>query len=503
LIRGGYDVHFKNAVTTLDSASLNSTYAEAIMKKTILIGALAFGTLGGGVALAGQTEEIIARLDALEKENAAIRRENAALSENKSLRERNVALKSTLAKPQPGVQPVPPSAVQSQPEARSAPEPSRVAAEKPASVSERMAGIFDAYAADLPLAYKAPMEAPGQLRIWGEGGAIMTGGDPVNQTYALTDFSSLFSGFLGGVGGLVGNGTIPGTFNLTPKIGWEGATGFDYRFAGSPWHVSGQFRYGEGGKTSGTASSTGSIDPTLLALLVGAGGGVMAGVITGAGGSETISTGYKETHWLADIAVGRDVAGNGANALQVKGGLRIAELVATTSTTDKSNQFFNFPPTALFGGAGPVISSIGLNRSVVTNQRNAFLGAGPRVGIEGSVPFAGKWSLDYLGDAAILFGTQKSLNSQTTTASITPAFLNGLFGGGGVVNSSLTERFGTVFNGDIQVGISYWVTENVKVSGSYRLDAFINVQNQDATAVTNLMPDRYTHGPRVAVTGQF
>jgi hypothetical protein len=52
------------------------------------------------------------------------------------------------------------------------------------------------------------------------------------------------------------------------------------------------------------------------------------------------------------------------------------------------------------------------------------------------------------------------------------------------------------------VGVSYWFTQNVKLGVSYRLDAFINVQNQDTSAVTNLTPDRYTHGPRVAVTGQ-
>jgi Legionella pneumophila major outer membrane protein precursor len=478
------------------------------MKKAIFAAVLVSGgVLTSSIAFAGPTEDIMARLDALEKENAAIRRENAALSENKSLREKNAALKSSSARTQPFAppvaQPVIQASVQPRAEPTSAPETSRSNTEKPVRLSERMGSVFDSYAADLPLAYKAARETPGQLRIWGEGGAILTGGDPVNQAFALTDFTSLFSGFVGGVGGIVGNGTIPVTFGLTPKIGWEGATGFDYRFAGSPWHVSGQFRYGEGGKTSGTASSAGSIDPLLLAVLAGAGGGVMAGVVTGAGGSETISTNYKETHWLADMALGRDIAGNGASAVQVKGGLRIAELVATQSTSDRSNQFFNFPPTALFGGAGPIISSIGLNRSVMTDQRNAFLGIGPRVGIEGAVPFAGKWSLDYLGDAAILFGTQKSLTTQTTTASITPSFLNGLFGGGGTTNTSLNERFGTVFNGDIQVGISYWVAENVKVSGSYRLDAFINVQNQDATAVTNLTPDRYTHGPRVAVTGQF
>jgi hypothetical protein len=222
------------------------------------------------------------------------------------------------------------------------------------------------------------------------------------------------------------------------------------------------------------------------------GGGI--GGITSAGGSEAFSTNYKETHWLADIAIGRDVFGSGANAMQLKGGLRISEFVSRMNTTDATNQFFNFAPVPFGGAGGPVFSSIGINTTNVTNQRNAFLGAGPRIGVDGSVPFAGNWTFDYLGDVAVLFGTQKSLNTQTSNGTATPVFISALLGGGNI-NTTLNERFGTVLNGDIQVGISYWVTQHFKVSASYRLDAFINVQNQGPAAVANLTPDRYTHGP--------
>ena len=72
------------------------------------------------------------------------------------------------------------------------------------------------------------------------------------QDFNLVDFTTL-AGLIGGGGG------IPREFNLTPTVGWEAAAGFDYKFANnSPWHVSGQFRYGEGGKTSGAASSAGA-----------------------------------------------------------------------------------------------------------------------------------------------------------------------------------------------------------------------------------------------------
>ena len=43
-----------------------------------------------------------------------------------------------------------------------------------------MADFFGAYAADLPVAYKAPPPVePGRFTVWVEGGAIWTGGDPV------------------------------------------------------------------------------------------------------------------------------------------------------------------------------------------------------------------------------------------------------------------------------------------------------------------------------------
>jgi hypothetical protein len=86
---------------------------------------------------------------------------------------------------------------------------------------------------------------------------------------------------------------------------------------------------------------------------------------------------------------------------------------------------------------------------------------------------------------------------------LAPRSFSILGGGNNSINTSTAQRFATVFNADIQVGVSYWFTQNVKLGVSYRLDAFINVQNQDTSAVTNLTPDRYTHGPRVAVTGQF
>ena len=60
------------------------------------------------------------------------------------------------------------------------------------SITDKMADFFGAYAADLPVAYKAPPpREPGRLTLWGEGGAIWTGGDPVAQAFCLNDFTTV------------------------------------------------------------------------------------------------------------------------------------------------------------------------------------------------------------------------------------------------------------------------------------------------------------------------
>src|SRR3954468_10607918 len=106
----------------------------------VFFAALALSTaLSGTAAFAGENDDLVARLNAAEQENAAIRRTNMELA----------------TKPA-----------------------------KPASITDRMADFFGAYPADLPVAYKArpPLE-PGRFTYWVEGGAIWTGGDPVSQTY--------------------------------------------------------------------------------------------------------------------------------------------------------------------------------------------------------------------------------------------------------------------------------------------------------------------------------
>ena len=113
-------------------------------------------------------------------------------------------------------------------------------------------------------------------------------------------------------------------------------------------------------------------------------------------------------------------------------------------------------------------NNFSISTSTATDTRNTFLGAGPLVGVEGSIPFYGNWTFDYTGDAAILFGTQQSQTTTTNTATASPAILAPLLGGGGGIATATTQRFGDVLSTDVQAGFGYWVTPNVKLAVSYR-----------------------------------
>jgi hypothetical protein len=423
--------------------------------KNIFLLSVAISTALLSAANAETPDAVSKRLNALEQEISAVKRENAALRQLTKLKEENAELKA-----------------------------SGVAPSRPAVASAaRKSDPFAAYAADLPLAYKAaPIGRPRQFKIWGEGGAIWSGGDTNTSAYTLGSGTLLF----GGLGGPAG------VFDLNPKVGWEGAGGFDYRFTNSDWHVSGQFRYGESGKANGAASFASAIDPAAL----GGGGGGLVSV----NASDALATSYQERHWIADLAVGKELTGEGPDALQVKGGLRVSEFIGKTETLEVGSAFATLAPGAAIGGIP--ISSIASSTTTASSVRGSFLGAGPLIGVDGSIPLTKGWMFDYTGDAAILFGTQKTATTTSTNSVITPAIL-GLLGVGSTSNAFTNERFASVFSADLQVGVSYWVTENLKLGLSYRMDAMINVQNQDASGVTNLTPDRYTHGPRVRLTGQF
>ena len=95
-----------------------------------------------------------------------------------------------------------------------------------------------------------------------------------------------------------------------------------------------------------------------------------------------------------------------------------------------------------------------------------------------------------------------SETTTTNTASATPAILNQLTPGGSV-NTLTGDRFAYVLSPDVQAGIGYWFTPNVKLAASYRLDAMINVQNKRSATSGTFLPNRYWHGPRLTLTAAF
>jgi hypothetical protein len=418
----------------------------------IIISAFAVaGLLAASAAHAGDIENRLARLEALEKENAAIRRENEALRQNRALREQNATLKSAAA--------VAPAVVAPHGQAASVPAATR-------------SDPFAAYAADLPLAYKAPVKAsPHQFRIWGEGGAIWSGGDPASYDYSLQAITSSAPFTLGNVGG---------RFDLLPKVGWQGAGGFDYRFAGSPWHVSGQFRYSEGKASGGASVASSAALP----------GGIFNFV-------DSIAVANKESHWLADAAVGRDVAGDGPDSLQLKFGLRIGEWVARNTSNHTSTVGQIFTPPIPFGGI--LIAQTSQTTTSLDDQRASYIGVGPRLGIEGEIPVAGGWAFNYLADVAVLLGNQKLVDVSSQSVVLTPD-IAGVSGNSGPFTTT-SKLFSPAFSADLQVGVSYWMQPNLKVTASYRIDALTLFNTQGNVA--NFLPDRYVHGPHVGVSATF
>jgi hypothetical protein len=406
---------------------------KQLLVRTILLSSIA------GVAIPApspaQADDATARIAALEKENAALRRENAALRDRTQLRADNAALRKQLRdqEPSPTVDP------------------------------------RQTYAADASVLKAPPPVTRGQFRAWVEGSAIWSGGDPFYSFYTVAD---------------VARGDTPSIFALKPKVGWEAATGFDYRFRDSPWHVSAQFRYGEASTSANAAASQTISLPPIFATA-----------------TQTVTARHKETHGLADFAVGRDVLGSGPDAMQVKVGLRLAELTAKTSTLDSLNELVDFGgPTVI---SGVTVTNLTVLTTNDTQQKSTFRGAGPRIGAEGAAPLWGGWSFDYLADGAVLFGTHKFNQVNTTAIATTPPIPGFAFPGG---STNSTSKGGTVFNADIQAGVSYWLNPNVKVSASYRLDAYfgalstLSVEN-DPSRLTKV--DRYFHGPRLALTGNL
>jgi opacity protein-like surface antigen len=318
-------------------------------------------------------------------------------------------------------------------------------------------------AADIPsrpaLATKAP---PATFRDrwswWVEGGASALGGDP-------------------GVAGLT-------NFDIVPqRWGWEAAIGVEYRPGMSPWIWSAQFRYGQHGSNSASNS------PTATFLV-----GNFATTPFNFTGANSASR--KEHHWAADFMVGRDM-GLGQGRTTARFGVRIAQIWGKTNGSAQW-QFNALTPTLPCTAAPPSAYCAFEQRDYV--QKSTFLGVGPRIALDGQVPFGNNWAFEYAGGVAVLFGRRKAdqtvaINQIAPTAIPTPVCVTGC-----PVATSSSSNNGVVFNLDAMLGFSYAVTQNMSLLVSYRFDGYWNaLRGYDSNGnVTNL--NRFYHGPMLRLT---
>ena len=329
------------------------------------------------------------------------------------------------------------------------------------SVAALMFASPAARGADLPT--KAPIFAP-KLAIqdrwtwWAEGGAIKTG-DP-----AFGPFPFL---------------TTP--VGIRPGTGWEAAIGFDYAPASfSPYHISGQFRYGEARRKNKSFPANVNIPSPPGFVFATRTTSVFA---TGAGTAD-----IKDQHWLVDFAVGREFQ-LGSGQVQAKIGVRIADINV------KINGSGTVSGSTSPGGFGSPVTGI-----FAFISRSRFLGVGPRIGVDGSVPLNGGWTFDYGGGVAVLFGDRKLDSSSTMTLVIDP----GSSGSAGTLNTAFSDSdFGAVFNLDAQAGFSYWFTRNFKMTASFRFDGYWNALRTVNTDGAIVNENRFYYGPMVRATVTF
>ncbi len=275
-------------------------------------------------------------------------------------------------------------------------------------------------------------------------------------------------------GGAVNPAGDPATVGLTffgPRARWgaEGAAGFDWQpQAFAQWHLSGQFRYGQAQRSTPVRGTLTAIAPSGSTAVVTL------------NGTQKIT----EDHWLVDFAVGRDFGLGNANA-QWKLGLRVADLRSKLTGS---------------GGFHAATSSGSATNGVFAAvERSTFIGAGPRFGVDGSTPLGGSWSLDWLAGAAVLFGERNLTLNAAAKPGVGPTVT-------ATLNSSASAA---VFNVDAQAGLSYWVNPNLKITASYRVDAYFNAMRtlKGATTVTStanlINVDRIYNGPMLRLTSTW
>jgi hypothetical protein len=116
-------------------------------------------------------------------------------------------------------------------------------------------------------------------------------------------------------------------------------------------------------------------------------------------------------------------------------------------------------------------------------EQRRYLGAGPRVGLQGSNPVKSSWVVEWQVGAAMLYG-DRALDVN-----------------GGAVTPLVPDygaNTGSVVNVDGLLGLSYWFNTASKLTLGYRADAYLKATptyNALGSAAQNA--DRIDHGPMI------
>jgi hypothetical protein len=250
------------------------------------------------------------------------------------------------------------------------------------------------------------------------------------------------------------------------------------------WHLSGQFRYGWFRKGTASNSPPAGFNITTPDLI---------GATTPPDGGNTAQR--SEHHWLADFMVGRDLGLGGTLPATVRFGVRVAEIRGTTTGTAA---WSNIPVSTLYTVTCATAPTAGVcvNDRRSYTQKNQFLGIGPRLQFDGSVPLAPQWSIEYMVGVAGLYGRRKATQTvdiSQTGGMVSPTLLPLPCVTGCPVNASIRD-YAWVFNADAMFGVSYLIAPNYTVMVSYRFDGYwqaLKVFNAIGEPVNR---DRFYHG---------
>ena len=257
------------------------------------------------------------------------------------------------------------------------------------------------------------------------------------------------------------------------------AFGADYRLPASPWHVSFDVRFGAAKSKSQFFKTSFTTEAAI-------------GPVT----SQFHLTEH-ESHAVGDFMIGRDVGfGQPIGLNQVKIGVRVADLEAKVHADAQSYAVVRH--TVCVTRYSCTTVGIPAAAAVSADERSHFLGIGPRLAAEGSMPLGGPWAVDYTGGVAVLFGDRKLDVTGTAVSS------DAIFGFGPTPPFAFQKNFSDnkgVFNADASVALAYWFTPRAKLSAGFRFDGYWKALKTFDAAGNVANVDRFYYGPFVRLTG--